>query len=95
MEDKKVNLTFKAPAPVVCMTYTDSDNKMTKIIYGNNNNIENIEVTQLPQEENRDFISCIMEYSDGTIITNKITNEAGNVNVHVNKPVIYNIETGE
>ena len=93
MNNKNVTLKFKPPAKRLCMTYTDTDNKMVKIHY-NNDGKSTMEIVQLEPEDDRNHISCIMEYEDGTIFTTK-TDENGNTNVEVNKPVIYNPETGE
>lgn len=84
---------FKAPARPLCMTYTDNDNNMLKVYY-NENGIERVEPIQLPPEDERQHISCIMEYVDGTILTTRV-DDSGKTFIEINKPVIYNQETGE
>lgn len=93
MEPKKVTLNFKPPAKPICMTYTDSDNKMVKVHY-NNDGTNSMEIIQLEPDDDRTHISSIMEYEDGTIFTVK-ADETGNANIEVNRPVTYNVETGE
>lgn len=77
------------PSPILCVTYTDSDNKMVKINYDSKGQIGVIEEIQLPIEE-RSYISTIIEYTDGTIISTKISNDDGSTNIEINKPVIQN-----
>lgn len=94
MQDKsKVTMKIKPPAKPVCMTYTDDENKMVKIFYKEDGS-SSIEITQLVPDDERNHISCIMEYADGTIVTTMI-DDSGQANIHINKPVIYNAETGE
>lgn len=94
MQNKQnVKMTIKPPAKPVCMTYTDDENKMIKMYYGENG-YDSMEIVQLAPDDERNHISCIMEYEDGTLITTTI-DESGQANVHVNKPVIYNVKTGE